>query len=232
MIVRREITIMLLLASVLLIGSCAEKKTPPVMATPALTSAEKTTTSIQAVEGDIKTMTSHINSTNASLNQVIQLKGAPDAKTAFDAYSRNVSQMDKAAAAFLRDSDQMTARGIDYFAEWSKSGDTYTNPQIRQLSEERRSQLMNTFNQIAGPSGAVKVKVSTYLSQVKQIQTYLSNDLSATGIDAISPIALKTINDGQQIIMDAQPMLAAAEQARTEIGEIGAATGGVSSPGK
>jgi hypothetical protein len=197
-----------------------------------MTSAEKTTASIQAVEGDIKTMTSQINSTNASLNQVIQSKGTPGAKTAFDAYSKNVSQMDKAAAAFLRDSDQMTVRGIDYFAEWSKSGDTYTNPQIRQLSEERRSRLMSTLNQIAGPSGAVKAKVNAYLSQIKQIQTYLSNDLSATGIDAISPVALKTINDGQQIIMDAQPMLAAAEQARTEIGERGEATGGVSSRGE
>ncbi len=51
MIVRREITIMLLLVSVLLVGSCAEKKTPPVQ-----TSAEKTTTSIEAVEGDIRAM--------------------------------------------------------------------------------------------------------------------------------------------------------------------------------
>jgi hypothetical protein len=139
--------------------------------------------------------------------------------------------MDRAAAAFLRDSDQMTARGIDYFAEWSRSGDTYANPQIRQLSEERRSQLVDTFNQITGPSGSVKAKVTTYLSQIRQLQTYLANDLSAAGIDAISPVALQTINEGQQIIMDAQPMLAAAEQARVQIGEIGAATGGVSSPG-
>jgi len=226
MIARREITIMLLLVSVLLIGSCA-KKTPPTM-----TGAEKTTTSIQAVEGDIKAMTSQINTTNASLNQVIQLKGTPAAKTAFDAYSKNVSDMDKAAAAFIKDSDQMTARGTDYFREWTKSGETYTNPQIQQLSEERRSQLMNTFSQIAGPSSGVKDRVNSYLAQIKEIKTYLSNDLSGTGIDAITPVAQKTINDGQQIIIDAQPMLAAAEQARAQIGEIGAATGGVSSPGE
>ncbi len=176
-------------------------------------------------------MTSQINTTNASLNRVIQLKGTPAAKTAFDAYSINVSQMDKAAAAFIKDSDQMTARGIDYFAEWSKSGDTYTNPQIQQLSDERRSQLMDTFSQIAGPSWGVKAQVNTYLSQLKQIKTYLSNDLSASGVDAISSVVQKTINDGQQIITDAQPMLAAAEQAHAQIGEIGAATGGVSSPG-
>ena len=59
MIVRREITMMLLLFSVLLFASCAEKKTPPVQAyTPsAQTSAEKTTTSIDKVEGDIRAMT-------------------------------------------------------------------------------------------------------------------------------------------------------------------------------
>ena len=234
MIVRREITIMLLLFSVLLIASCAEKKAPPVQATapPAQTSAEKATTSIETVEGDIKAMTSRISATNASLNEVIVLKGKPDAKPAFDAYSKNVSGMDKAAAVFIKDSDQMTARGTDYFREWAKSGDTYANPQIQQLSEARRSELMDTFSQIAGPSSGVKARVNSYLSQIKEIKNYLSKDLSAAGIDAIIPVAQKAINDGQQIIVDAQPMLSAAEQARAQIGEIGAATGGVSSPVK
>ena len=140
--------------------------------------------------------------------------------------------MDKAAAAFIMDSDQMTARGTDYFREWTKSGDTYTNPLIQQLSDERRSQLMNTFSQIAGPSSGVKARVNSYLSQIKQMQAYLSKDLSAAGIDAIIPVAQQAINEGQQIIVDSQPMLAAAEQARAQIGEIGAATGGVSSQGK
>jgi PBP1b-binding outer membrane lipoprotein LpoB len=234
MIIRRQITIMLLLFSVLLIASCAEKKTPPVQAytPPVQTSAEKATTSIETVEGDISAMTSRINTTNASLNEVIVSKGKPAAKTAFDTFLKNVSDMDEAAAAFIKDSDQMTARGTDYFREWAKSGDTYTNPQIQQLSEARRSELMNTFSQIAGPSPGVKARVNSYLSQIKQLQTYLSNDLSAAGIDAIIPVAQKAINDGQQIIVDAQPMLSAAEQARAQIGDIGAATGGVSSSGK
>lgn len=239
MIVRREITIMLLLFSVLLIASCAEKKppvqayTPPVQAAvpPVQTRAEKATTSIQAVENDMKTMTSQINSTNSSLNQVILSKGTPAARGAFDTYSPNVSQVESAAAAFIKDSDQMTARGTDYFQEWSKSGNTYTNPQIQQLSELRRTELTNTFRQMSDSSSAVKGQVNAYLSQIKQIRTYLSNDVSRAGVDAINPVAQKAISDGQQIISQVQPILTAAEQARAEIGAAGAAAGGVSSPG-
>ena len=236
MIVRREITIVLLLISVLLFGGCAEKKTPPVQASepPAQgsislgqTTAEKTIASIATVESDIRAITSQINMTNASLNKVIQMKGTPEGKKAFDEYSRNVLQMDKAAAVFIRDSDQMTARGTDYFREWPKS---YSDPQLQKLSEERQSRLMDTFDKIAGPSTGVKERVNTYLSRTKEIKTYLSSDLSASGIDAIAPVAQKTITDGQQIITDSQPMLAAAEQTRAQIGERGMATGGVSSP--
>ncbi len=237
MIVRREITIVLLLSSVLLFGGCAEKKAAPVQASapPAQagtslgqTTADKTIASIATVERDIRAVTSQINTTNASLNQVIQLKGTLEGKRAFDEYSRNVLKMDKAAAVFLRDSDQMTARGTDYFREWTKF---YSDPQLQKLSEERQSRLMDTFDKIAGPSTGVIERVNTYLSRTKEIETYLSSDLSASGIDAITPVAQKTIADGQQIIIDSKPMLAAAEQTRAQIGERGMATGGVSSPG-
>ncbi len=242
MTVRRVITIMPLLFSVLLITSCAEKKTPPLEAytppvqtaavPPVQASAERATTSIGTVETDISAMTSRINMTNASLNDVILAKGKSSARTAFDAFSKNVSVMDKAAATFIRDSDQMSARGTDYFREWTKSGDTYTNPQIQQLSEARRTELLNTFSQISGASSGVKARLNSYLSQMKQMQAYLSTDLSTAGIDSIIPIAQKAIVDGQQIIVDSQPMLSAAQQARAQIGEVGAATGGVSAPGK
>ena len=238
MIVRREITIMLLLFSVCL-SQAVQRRIRPSRLIPHLsrllppvqTRAEKATTSIQAVENDMKTMTSQINSTNSSLNQVILSKGTPAARGAFDTFSANVSQMESAAAAFIKDSDQMTARGTDYFQEWSKSGNTYTNPQIQQLSEMRRTELTNTFRQMSDSSSAVKGQVNSYLSQIKQIRTYLSNDVSRAGIDAISPVAQKAINDGQQIISQVQPILTAAEQARAEIGAAGAAAGGVSSPG-
>ena len=232
---RREITVTLLLFSVLLFASCAEKKTPPVEAytppvqaavPPVQMSAEQATTSIASVESDISAMASRINATNASLNEVIVSKGKPAAKTALAAYSKNVSDMEKATEAFIKDSDQMTARGTDYFREWAKTGEIYTNPQIQHLSDARRSELMSTFSEIAGSSSGVKSRVDAYLSQIKQLQTYLEKDLSVAGIDAIVPVAVKAINVGQQIIVDTQPMLSAAEQARAQIGEVGAATGG------
>ncbi len=231
---RREITTILLAASVLLAGACASNKTAQPVVQPVMqtTSVEKTTTSIQAVENDMKTLTSQINSANSALNGVILAKGTPGAKSAFDTYSASVSQMEQAAGAFLKDSDQMTARGTDYFEEWRKSGNTYTNPQIQQLSEQRRAALGATFRQIADSSSGVKGQVNSYLSQINQIRTYLSNDLSSAGIDSIAPVAQKAINDGQQLLVQMQPIMTAAAQARTEISAAGAAAGGTSSPGR
>jgi hypothetical protein len=65
---------------------------------------------------------------------------------------------------------------------------------------------------------------------VNQIRTYLTNDLTPAGIDAMSPVAQKAISDGQEILAQMQPIMAAVAQARAEI-STGAAAGGGSSPG-
>jgi hypothetical protein len=136
--IRREMMV-LLAASGLLVGSCASKE-PPVQvvqssSVPAQTAvAEKSTTSVKAVEDDMRSLSSQINTTNAALNGVILARGTPAAKGAFDTFSASVTQLEKTALPFFKDSDQMTTRGTDYFDEWKVAGSTYINPQIQSLS--------------------------------------------------------------------------------------------------
>ncbi|OGW47743.1 MAG: hypothetical protein A2078_05355 [Nitrospirae bacterium GWC2_57_9] len=187
--------------------------------------AEKTTSSMQAVESNIRQTVAQIDATNAALAAVLDAKDSPDVKKTYDAYADNVNKMEKSGSALLKQTNEMTAQGNDYFEEWQKSGSTYTNPDIQKLSQERRNQLQQTFSEISQASPGVNGSLNAYLSDIKQIQTYLSNDLTPQGIAAISPVARDTIQKGDSVKSAVQPMLAATARARSEMSE-GAAAGG------
>lgn len=189
--------------------------------------SEKTTSSMQAVESDIRETVAQIDTTNASLNHVLASKDSPDVRKAYDAFSDNVSKMNKSGNALLKDTTEMTARGNDYFEEWQKTGTAYTNPKIQQLSQERRNQLQQTFSQISQSSMGVTGHLNSYLSNLKQIQQYLGTDLTPTGISNIASVAQSTMATGNRVKDSVQPMLSATAQARSQLSE-GAAAGGTS----
>ncbi len=208
-----------LLIVIAAVTGCSEK-------TAGVQRAEKATASMQTVESDIRKTVAQIDATNASLLHVINSKDSPNIKEAFDSYSAEVNKMDKSGKVLLAHTDQMTARGNDYFQEWQKSGNTYTNPDIQKLSQERRVELEKTFNRISEASPGVKGYLNAYLSNLKQIRTYLSNDLTPQGVDSISQIAQSTIADGDNVKIGTEPMLTATAQARSEMSAAGAAAGG------
>jgi hypothetical protein len=195
--------------------------------------SEKTTASMQDVQQSIQQASAQIDATNATLSEVLrtgQANAQPsDIRKSFEAYSGNVNKMDKTAKTVSKHIDEMTARGSDYFEEWSKSGETYTNPQMQRLSAQERMRLSRSFEEIASSSAGMRGALNAYLSEIKQIQTYLSNNLTANGIAAVAPIAQAAARDGAELKRSLQPTQTAIERARLEMMPGGAAAGGVPS---
>jgi hypothetical protein len=158
--------------------------------------------------------------------------GQTDIQNAFKAYTRNVEKMETIGKQLEDHSQKMTARGNNYFAEWEKQGATYTNPQIRELSEQRRLELRETYMKVPQASVGVRGTMNAYLADIRDIQKYLSNDLTPQGVQAIKPIAERAVKDGENLRESVRPVLAAIERARTELAqggmstESGAAAGG------
>jgi hypothetical protein len=187
--------------------------------------SETTSNTMQAVQNDYQQALVQVDATNASLDAL--LKAEPAAlKTAFAAYSDNAARMDDKGKALMKHSEKMGAQGREYFDEWRKEGNTYTNPDIRKLSEERRARLMEDFDKIAANGAGVKGSLTAYLSDIRQIQTYLSNDLTPNGVTSITAVAEKTMADGGNLKSAVQPVLSAIEVAKGELSQEGAAAGG------
>jgi Zn-dependent oligopeptidase len=130
--------------------------------------------------------------------------------------------MENKGALLVKHIDEMGARRLDYFTEWEKQGNAYANPEIRELSEQRRADLSAIFAEIPAASVGVKGALRTYLSDIREIQQYLSNDLTPKGFESITPTARKAVQDGAELKETVKPAVAAIERARAETVQGGA----------
>lgn len=199
-------------ASILILVACAST---------GMERSAKARTSMRTVDSDIKQALLQVDATNASLENLIK-PGQSDVKKALESYAGNVAKMENQGQKLVKHTDEMSAKRLDYFAEWEKQGDKYTNPEIRELSEQRRADLSEIFAQIPAASVGIKGAFHTYLSDIKEIHKYLSNDLTPKGIESITPTAQKSIADGDNLKESVKPVVAALDRARAEMAQGGA----------
>ena len=182
--------------------------------------SNKASTTMQTVDSDIKLVAVQLDATGASLDELMK-PGQTDVKKAFELYSGNVTKIEKMEKEFAKHSDEMKSRGKDYFTEWKKEGDAYKNPEIQALSEQRRVELGEIYGRIAASSVGVKDAFRTYVSDVKEIQMFLSNDLTPKGINAIAPTSNRVVGDGDRLKYAIKDVQTAIERAREEMAQRG-----------
>lgn len=175
--------------------------------------ATKTTTSMQTVEGDYKQAPVQIDTTNAALDELVK-PNQPDMKKAYDVYTENVNKMEKLGKQLDTHTEKMSTRGNKYFAEWESS---YTNPEIRELSERRRIEMREGYAKIAEASIGVKGALKSYLTDIREIQKFVSNDLTPQGIESIKPVAQTAVKDGEKLKETIKPVLTAIDQVKADM---------------
>ena len=196
-----------LLATASFLGGCA---------TTGMQRSVKASNSIDEVDMEMRKMVVQIDATAASLDAVVS-PGQPDLKKSFNTYSDNVGELEKTGTKVLKRMEEMKANTKDYFAEWAKEGDNYTNPRIRELSEERRNKLADIYAQVPAANEGVKESYIAYMTDLKEIQSYLSNDLTPNGVTSITPIAQKSVRDLDNLKASLRPVIYALDEIKAEL---------------
>ncbi len=198
---------MLLVSTAAILGGCA---------TTGMDRSVKTSNSIKEVDTEIRKMMVQIDATAASLD-ALMLAVQPDLKKPFNTYSENVAMLDKEGKKVLKRMEEMKLNSKNYFEEWEKQGDAFTNPQIRELSEERRTKLAEIYAQVPAAGSGIKGAFNEYLTDQKEIQKYLSNDLTPQGITGITPVAKKSVQNLEILKQSLKPVLSALDDIKAEL---------------
>lgn len=182
--------------------------------------SEDLQSSMKTVDDDIKEIVVQIDAIGASLDELSK-PGQADVKRAYELYSENVSEIVGMEKDFSRHVNKMIENGETYFEEWDKNNAQYDNPELQRSSDERREELGRIYDRIAENNIGVREAFRTYVSDVNEIDSYLSNDLTSRGLSSISSLTDKTVQNGERLRNELRSLQSAIEDARSEMAQSG-----------
>ncbi len=160
--------------------------------------ADKTGEGIATFRSEILNGKKAIDQTVAALDQVAA-SAATDPRKAYEQYTKSVANLESTANKVRKRSEDMQAQGKAYFAQWEQQLAEVKNPEIQQLATQRKAKLNETFENIKNVAEPLKAKFEPWMSDLKDLQTYLGNDLTVSGVDAAKPLFKKTKASGLEV---------------------------------
>jgi predicted nucleic acid-binding Zn-ribbon protein len=122
-----------------------------------------------------------------------------DPRKAFERYSKEVANLESAAGKIRKRGQDMKEQGQAYFKQWEQQMAQVSNPEIRALAEQRKAKLQQTFEEVRKYTEPLKAQFDPWMSDLMDLQKYLSNDLTIGGVDAAKSLFTKTTNEGLEV---------------------------------
>lgn len=160
--------------------------------------ADKTGAGIAEYRDELVNGKKAIDATMLALSAVANTANT-DPRKAYEQYAKSVANLESTAARIRKRSQEMKQQGQAYFTKWEQQMATVNNPEIRNLANQRRAKLQESFNNIRNHAEPLKARFEPWLSDAKDLQRYLSNDITVAGVDAAKDLFLKTQNEGQEV---------------------------------
>ena len=130
----------------------------------------------------------------ASLDELTRAQG--DLRPAFKRFSDTLDDTEKVAARTRKTGQTIREKEAEYFAEWQKESAGITNPQIKAATEARQAEVKAKLASLSQRGKTAGDAYDPFISNMKDIRTYLSNDLTTGGVKKIEPTIEKARRDG------------------------------------
>lgn len=169
--------------------------------------ADKAGASIAEFRDEIVDVKKEVDATLASLDKIVA-QATVDPRKAFKEFDKNVPRVDSEAAKAKKRATEMKGRGKEYFDKWEKELAAVNDPDIRKLAEERKAKLQATFASIRNSMEPVRDQFNAWLASLKDLQKYLSNDLTVGGIDAAKELIAKNKSEGRAVQQNLDKVIA------------------------
>lgn len=138
-----------------------------------------------------------VKATNDSLAKLTAAgAGGGDLRSLFNKYVDNVNKTEAMAKGAKARTDAMRKNTDAYVAEWQKEVSKITDEDLRKMSQDRAAAAKADFEKIRAAAAAAREAYDPYMQGLKDVQNYLTNDLTASGVQSIGAKANDTIAKG------------------------------------
>ena len=173
---------------------------------------DQTSTRLNAFSANVENLQRTVADVSTSLGQVVET-AATDPKPAFEAFSKHAKVLEDSTKKARANLDKARTEGAKLFDAWTKRLDTITDPDIRAASAERRDELQKTLKALDDEAAPSLTKLEGYVVSTKDVHTYLSQDLTPSGIKGISGKAEDLADSSKAITSDLDDVVDEAKKA-------------------
>ena len=140
-----------------------------------------------------------LSSTMGALNALLATNAGGDLRPAYQGYVEHVDKTKQAAEATRARAGQMNNDSIAYFGDWRTDNQKISNQQLRNVSTKRLEDVQKDYKSSFASLDAASAKFAPFLSDLADIQTVLSNDLTAKGLKAAKGVFNKANHDHGEV---------------------------------
>lgn len=169
---------------------------------------------LQASANRISQGNAKIDAALSALNDLVN--NPSDLVAQFKKYGGAVNDLESSAKDVQSKVAAMRSKGNEYFKAWDQQTAQINNEDIKNRSAARKEEMQKKFTDIKMSYTEASEAFKPFLSDLKDIQTALSTDLTTGGVNAIKGAADKANKD-------AVPLKASIEELATQFKDLGVA---------
>ena len=142
---------------------------------------------------------SQLAMTMGSLNALLATNPGGDLRPAYQAYVENAEKTKKDAESTRQRVAQMNSDSTKYFSEWRIDNQKIANGKLRKVAIKRLEQVKNDYQKSLESLDRASGRFVPFITDLADIQTALSNDLTAQGLKAAKNVFKKANNDHSEV---------------------------------
>lgn len=158
----------------------------------------QTAQNIQSAANRIAALPAQINKTMASLDDIVN-KPQADLRPQFKQFTANLSEVESAAKDIAAARRTMGEKSKDFFAAWDAQLAQINNEDIKARSEARKKDVADKMEAIKRSYAEAETAFRPFMSELKDVQKYLSVDLTTGGVAAIKNTVTKADQDAAKL---------------------------------
>ena len=158
----------------------------------------RTTDSLETLRADAEKAKGQIDSTVAALDALAGTTSG-DLKKPYDAYKKQVAQLQSLAKKARDRSADMHKRADAYTRNWNKQLTSLQNDDLRHQAEQAQARAQQRFEEIRSHLDSTRATFQSFMTDLEDIQNFLDFNLNAAGIASIQKSAETARHDAAAV---------------------------------
>ena len=172
--------------------------------------------SMNDAQNELLEAKSQTEATTISLN-AFNKQDDIDLPTQFKEFRKAIHSMESQFGRARRSVEKANEKGDKFFHEWEQEIALITNEDLRQRSETRKKNLLESFNKIGASMQPAEDAYGIFMSDLRDVERFLSIDLTPEGIAEISDTVQKANADSETLQEKIDAVIAALSRMAAEM---------------